>query len=77
MPDPNDVPTPPPADRVTEVHPVRPGISISLSDGDAGTLGLFVVDSADHLFFLTARHVLVLCSQSLFRFPDLGDDGFG
>ena len=21
--------------------------------------------------------VLVLCSQSLFRFPDLGDDGFG
>ena len=26
---------------------------------------------------LQTHHPLVLCSQSLFRFPDLGDDGIG
>ena len=28
-------------------------------------------------YALRAFDQLVLCSQSLFRFPDLGDDGFG
>ena len=39
-------------------------------------LTLFQRDGADDAPE-TRRLQLVLCSQSLFRFPDLGDDGFG